>query len=237
MNNKIKRSLLLLAAASLAGCATKSQYPLAETYPYATQQKMQAAHHWELLADDVAGRITTSLEGYLKAGSRVGLSCSSTACGGTVSHCATPFNQVFREMLITKLVEKGATVQQRGGADLDVEFHAQVLRHTDRGYLRPRPGTYTALAAGLWAVHDLAEYGATHDTAVFNLLGAGVLADIGSGYLTDTPDTEVIINVSVTRNDTYLFRKTGIYYINDGDDAHYQEQCHTPTRRFQVTDR
>ncbi len=41
-----------LASLMLSGCfyANTSQAPIATTYPYTEQQRMQAAHHWDVLA-------------------------------------------------------------------------------------------------------------------------------------------------------------------------------------------
>ena len=43
----------------LSGCfyANTSQAPIATTYPYTEQQRMQAAHHWDVLARHEATQI------------------------------------------------------------------------------------------------------------------------------------------------------------------------------------
>ena len=51
-------TLLLLASMFLMSCT--SQIPVATNHPYIEQQKMQAAHHWEVLAYEVV--ITTSVK-------------------------------------------------------------------------------------------------------------------------------------------------------------------------------
>jgi hypothetical protein len=53
------RSLVLvLGLMSLGACAP---IPIASTYPYSDQQKMQAAEHWRVLADDIATGIRGSV--------------------------------------------------------------------------------------------------------------------------------------------------------------------------------
>ena len=50
--------LLLLLPAFLISC--RSQIPIATNYPYSEQQKMQAPHHWDVLAAEVVEQ----LDGY-----------------------------------------------------------------------------------------------------------------------------------------------------------------------------
>ena len=35
------------------------------------------------------------------------------------------------------------------------------------------------------------------------------------------PNTEIILDVSASRNDQYLAHISDIYYVNDADDSHY----------------
>ena len=47
--------VLLLASTYLISCT--SQIPIATSYPYTEQQKMQAAFHWNVLAADVVNQL------------------------------------------------------------------------------------------------------------------------------------------------------------------------------------
>ena len=57
--NFLRPVSLGLASLMLSGCfyANTSQAPIATTYPYTEQQRMQAAHHWDVLARHEATRI------------------------------------------------------------------------------------------------------------------------------------------------------------------------------------
>jgi len=43
----------------VGGCASRIPEPI--TYPYSQQQKMEASHHWQVLAEDLANRINNEL--------------------------------------------------------------------------------------------------------------------------------------------------------------------------------
>ncbi|MBW6520249.1 MAG: hypothetical protein K0A99_04435 [Desulfoarculaceae bacterium] len=51
-------ALICLFALSCSGC---TRIPQPTTYAYSEQQKMQAAHHWDVLANDVADQINKTL--------------------------------------------------------------------------------------------------------------------------------------------------------------------------------
>ncbi|MGQ9685827.1 MAG: hypothetical protein ACUVT2_05910 [Thiobacillaceae bacterium] len=52
-------SLILLI---LTGCATEVPVPM--TFPYTTQQKLKSAHHWDVIAKDVAQQIASAMAKY-----------------------------------------------------------------------------------------------------------------------------------------------------------------------------
>ena len=50
--------LILLILFLVVGC---TRIPQPASYAYSEQQKMQAAHHWDVLASDVANQINNQL--------------------------------------------------------------------------------------------------------------------------------------------------------------------------------
>jgi hypothetical protein len=137
--NRLLALSLCSSAIALAGCAAgTSQAPVPITYPRTEQHKMQAAHHWDVLAEYQAGRIMDAVKDKSKP-----LYVEDPGSNGS------PFELAYQQMLNEHLVAMGAVVVTKpmfGGAT--VNYFAQVLRHTDRGYVAPAPGTYTALGAG-----------------------------------------------------------------------------------------
>ena len=125
------------------------------------------------------------------------------------------FDVGFRDFLITKLVQSGATVQQMPGQTLDVTYHAQVVRHNSE---RPHfiPGQFTMITAGL-----MAAYGLRHehlDAQMLGALGLAVAADYGASVNSGGPtNTEMILTTTVARGGQYLARKTDVYYLENAD--------------------
>jgi hypothetical protein len=235
-------AFMCLALIFVSGCYTQTPKPA--TYEYSTQQKMQAAHHWDLLAEDVAGQVRMILTkvGYLSQPVFVEPGCNAPVrpCH---PHNETPFEEGFYELLLTQLVNYGINVTTKRDGALIVANKVQVLYHRENRITRTaRPGIMTAVsavAAGwAWIIRDAREYGGKYSEGAA-LTGAGVtgivLYDIISGMFTkDLPHTEIIVTTSIKDYDRYLMRKTDIYYINDLDYWHYKAP--PPAAMVEVTD-
>lgn len=203
----ISLAVLAGAVATMVGCANRAPIPLAENFELTVQPKVRSAGHWELVSRDVVAQTLATLD---KAG----------VAPGTPLHVALPpnpsaFDVGFRDFLITKLVQSGATVQQMPGQTLDVTYHAQVVRHNSE---RPHfiPGQFTMITAGL-----MAAYGLRHehlDAQMLGALGLAVAADYGASINSGGPtNTEMILTTTVARGGQYLARKTDVYYLENAD--------------------
>ena len=203
----ISLAVLAGAVATMVGCANRAPIPLAENFELTVQPKVRSAGHWELVSRDVVAQTLATLD---KAG----------VAPGTPLHVALPpnpsaFDVGFRDFLITKLVQSGATVQQMPGQTLDVTYHAQVVRHNSG---RPHfiPGQFTMITAGL-----MAAYGLRHehlDAQMLGALGLAVAADYGASVNSGGPtNTEMILTTTVARGGQYLARKTDVYYLENAD--------------------
>lgn len=205
-----------LASLMLSGCfyANTSQAPVAATYPYTEQQRMQAAQHWEVLAQHEAAGILRServrfRDLHIPAEEHAYLSAYS---GGE-------FERGFRTLLTSELVSRGGsvtTLPRSGGATVQIDV--EVVEHRDRGYIRPPFGAYTALASGIavatiplrnWSEPALA------------LIPAGMLADTTNGSWSHTGNEEIIVTTQIIEEDRILYSSSNIYYINAGDRRHY----------------
>lgn len=207
VSKAIRWALLAAAVSVLAGCANRAPIPLAENFELTTQPKVRSAGHWDLVSDDVVAQTLSALN---KAGV-----APDTPMHVVLPGHPTPFEQGFRDFLITKLVQGGSHVQQNPGAPLEVSYHAQVVRHnSDRPHFIP--GRFTMLAAGL-----MAAYGLRHqhvDTHVAAALGLSMAADYGASVYSGGPtNTEMILTTTVTRAGQYLARKTDVYYLENAD--------------------
>ncbi len=236
MNSFIRFVSVLLILLLTAGCYTQTPKPV--SYEYSTQRKMQAAHHWDLLADDVVSQIKCILTkaGYMNQPIYV-----KPACGASLGLCAphneSPFDEGFYDLLVSRLVNQGIQVSVEEKGALVVTNKVQVVYHTENRRTRPAPPGFisaaAAVVAGLgWVIRDAREYGGWQEEGLAwglaGVAGAGMY-DYMSGRFTTLPHSEVIVTTSIKDYNRYLMRKTDIYYINDLDYWHYKTPPATQT--------
>lgn len=205
-----------LASLMLSGCfyANTSQAPIATTYPYSEQQRMQAAQHWDVLARHEASSIlqrerVRNRDLYITEADSAGLHAYS---GGE-------FGRGFRTLLTSELVSRGAnltTVPTPNSANISIDV--EVIEHRDRGFIRPPVGAFTALTAGI-AVATI-PFNQWREPALA-LIPAGMLADTTSGSWTHTGNEEIIVTTQIIDGERILYSSSNIYYINAGDRRQY----------------
>ncbi len=203
---------LLLFVLLFSGC---SSIPMYSSYAWTEQQKMQAAHHWDVLASDVANQINNQLirSDYIEKAVYVKTTCGSDATPCTQGQ-TTLFNEGFRDLLITRLVSFGVpTSTSKHMSDIQLDYKVQVVYHrTPRHTLQP--GLLTALSAGVAVLRYM-------PVELQIMAGAGLL-DFMVGVGPPSGHYEVIISTSMVTDEKYLFRTSDIYYVNDPDFWHYQ---------------
>ena len=102
----------------LVGCA---QVPKPSTYPYTLQQYMQAAHHWDVLATQIVGKLIAGLQSG---------SIPSTEWVYVEDHgYRSPFNQAFRSFLITELRKQNLAVSSNPNNLLKIDWDVQLVVH------------------------------------------------------------------------------------------------------------
>lgn len=221
------RKVTTLCAASLVltGCfqVNTAQVPVATTYAYSEQQKMQAAHHWDVLAAHQAEQMLASdrLAGRT-------LYVAGAEGGGA-------FNQAFNALLTSQLVSRNAHVSLTAANALSVTYQVQLVEHNDRGYTRAPQGAWTALAAGI-AVATI-PYNQWSEPSLALIPAAGIV-DLFSGSWTSKSDQEVVITTQVSDNQRILYSSSNIYYVNGGDSGHYRGPAPAlpPAKTMSVTD-
>lgn len=201
----------------VASCARQNPtIPLVENHPASYQKKLQAAQHWNLLAEDVSRRLTTEM-----LDSHPGTPPAVYVRQTDVS----PFGRAFHGFLLTHLNDRGFNVREDSVGALILDYETQVVRHEGRG-TQYAPGMWTALGAGAWVIRGLVDGGV--DTALQvggTLIGTAAMDayehDKMRQHLYPQPDTEIIVNVSMKEGKQILARTSDIYYINDPDNANY----------------
>lgn len=184
-------------------------------YPYSDQSKMQAGHHWDVLAADIANQINNELilNDYLDIPVFV-----RETCGNENQSCnpseTTVFEESFRDLLITNLVTLGVPTSPKAGNDsLVINYKAQTVYHQRNRWRTIKPGLLTALTAGIVVLRNA-------PAELIAIATAGAI-DFANASLVTAGNFEVIITTSVVADNHYLFRNSNIYYINDQDSWHY----------------
>lgn len=212
---KILYAFPVILCLGLGACA--SQIPVATTYPVSYQKKMQAAHHWDVLTEDVANRLHSALIG---AGNPQGRTISLYV---QQPQYDSDFGFAFHNLLITHLLERGFSITENPSAGLPLNYDVQLVSHNDRGFIRPVPGLFSGLASSVFVLRGIAR---ESSTAAW-MVGA-VGADVVTGYITDNPDNEIIVTTSVMNGDRYVVRLRDIYYISDNNVGQYVAQGPAP---------
>lgn len=191
-----------------------SQIPVPAMHALKTQKKMQSMQHWELLAADIANQI----QDYIKTENDMPWSNIFVAPAGNTS-----FEKTFYDLLITKMVEKELTVSKHDKNALIVSFDLEMVKHTKR-MLREKRGVYKSLAPGVYVKREKNSGWSSEkiNTAEKEVGDSTINVDAGL-YTEVEPQTEVMITVSLTKNDKYLFRASSIYYINQQDWQQYEK--------------
>lgn len=92
----------IAGALMMAGCAAPySEAPLATNFPTTSQEKLQAAAHWDAVATDLAKEILTALPTPLTGNLYVSARQES------------PFTQAMKEQLTTAMVRSGYPVAKQ----------------------------------------------------------------------------------------------------------------------------
>ncbi len=216
----------LLAVAALAGCSTLD-VPRADNYPATGQKKARAVHHWDVLAEDVASRITEKIAAWPAAEHPIHIT-------GTDD---TSFNQGFLKLLRVRLLDKGV-VLSTVPTEVELEIQTQVVQHQAGGARNlsvPLPLTVLGTGVGVW--RDWETHYANRSllpgvsTAIG--LGAGLALDMArmhtQGLAAGGPTfTEVLVTTTLTAHNRYLAGSADLYYIEREDAVLYQTERTVP---------
>ena len=218
----VSRMVVFLALLLSVGCA--SRVPIAVNHPLTTQKKAKAAHHWDVLADDIAQQTQAAAFGPNSALHDKPLYIQPQG--------NSSFDTAFRNFLITRMVARGLPVTSNAAEGVTVGYETQLLRHDSSRYTH-LPGTLTALAAGIWVIRDMV--GTAASSVLPATLGLTGLADYALGqYAGEATHTELIVTTSILKDSRYLLRKTDIYYIEDADTDLFTGVVERPVKQMGV---
>lgn len=239
-----KRLLPLIIIALLSACSSynaKYQVPVPKDQAKSYQLKLQAAQHWDLLANDIAKQSLAALTDKK-------LEATPISIGEQKSQSS--FSKALNEFVVTRLVNQGAIVKKVPDNKLVMEYDIQVLRFDDNRSNRYEqsyiPGQYTALASNLVVTYDAVtrwkdvnkrawSYGAGIGWAmVLDMLQYSARNDDST---IEIPNVEVIVNSSLVKDGNYIMRRSDVYYVSEPDAALYQGIEKMPSKTLKVVNR
>ncbi len=229
---------LITSLFGLSGCAAPrySDAPTPTRFAVSQQQALQAAAHWQAIADNMAEQISADLKN--KGQARI--------LYVKVTDQETAFVDGFRELLTTALVNQGwdLSTSPKGALTVEVRYSAQTFR-PERVQNVYHYGDATALVAGLWAVAGIADSGLSRGA---KLLAATAGAEGFAWFRNEStegghmnkvidgpiPQTEIILTAQVLDNDRILARRTNLYYAIDKDIGLYWKRTASTSTTLQV---
>jgi hypothetical protein len=212
----VNRSIpsLFLAALFVNGCAFHDGRPAVANYDVESEYKLKSAKHWRVIADDIAASID-------KVSKPIGQSVYVPASPSTA------FGRIFASQLQSSLQEKGVVVSPIDVGAVKVNITAEEVRHVSR--YRYAPGSLTALTAGVMVLRDSA-LGRYDPAGAVTAVAIG--ADVAKSFAEANrrPNTEIVLTISMVKDNRYVMHRTDTYYVDDVDTALF-----TATgRQFQI---
>ncbi len=206
-------TLFLVILSLLAvGC---SQTPAPISRPYTTQNKLQAAQHWRIIAQDISTDISqmikmSDLENYHSRHVQI------------LKTDGSPFSKALESFLVTDLTHLGLNVDRDYAHDYQLYWSVQSVTHKEpRQFTSPPFGTFTAAGALGYGVYKIFD----ESTDFARAVTAGASADIMKELLflsqIKLPKNEIIVNVTIQSGNAIIYRLSNSYYINDMDTDHY----------------
>lgn len=211
---------VLLAAVLLAGCGTLDK-PRADNYPATGQKKARAVHHWDVLADDVAARVSEKIAGWPEGEHPIHVTVAD----------GSSFNQGFLKLLRVRLLDRGVTLAT-GPAAVELEVQTQVVQHEasdPTNQIIPLPWTMLSAGVGVWRDWKVHYYNRPFLPGVATALGVGtglaldMMQRHNQGAAAGGPTrTEVLITTTLKTPDRMLTGTADMYYIEREDAVLYQ---------------
>jgi hypothetical protein len=235
-------SIYLLCSSLAVGClsvSTKrlppepllSEAPLPKLFPLTTQEKIQAVHHWDLIAGHTAGLVKNGLQASYPRRVRA----IYVAPSGV-----TPFEKAFHALLITHLFEEGLSVSNDPKDNLILSFDIELVKHPTR-LIGIDSDVYDALGPGLIVRTGPPVPEARKDASRDYLVSRTTrLSNETGDHVFTLPENEIILTTSLTQNGSYMMRKSSIYYIDDPEWWQYVQKAdvtYPPQTNYKLTDR
>ncbi len=217
---KVKNWLFVVLVAScfiVLGC---SQSPVPVSHQYSFQPKMQAAKHWQVLAQDVSNDVSQMFQ--MIEEEFPGTGAIHVKPVSIIKRESSSFSNALESFMLTDLTHLGAKVDNQADDAYQIYWSVQSVEHdAPRSFNRTPPGTFTAVGALGYGVYKIFR----DSTRFAQAVTTGAVLDIASGFsqfaFQELPKNEVIVNITIQDGDDIIYRLSNIYYIKDLDKDHY----------------
>jgi len=186
-----KNLLLVLPLIFFVSCASA---PKQTNYEPMLQKHMQAARHWNLLAQDFSNKVSEVLKN--RQATQIAESVFGNGPVYIDERDQSTFGKAFRTMLITELFKYDIEVTDNPESAYLISWGCQKIYHeNDRNDIFP---------------------------GIPMLIGSAVAYIlVGGDCNVEKPHWEVMITLNLHDKENQLLRKTGIKYVNNEDSWHY----------------
>ena len=114
-NLKNAGGMALLSSLIISCAAPYSETPISTNFKTTEQNKLQAGHHWQVIANDMAKSISKKVS-------------TSKSVYINVNEEKSQFNRAFRTLLISSLVNQGVKVMKYSDlASVNIDIDVQVV--------------------------------------------------------------------------------------------------------------
>lgn len=219
----MKRGFLLFLFSSVAiivffqGCSYKyAEVPLATNFDSSEQKKLQSAHHWKVISKDLADLVVAKID-------------KQMTLYINKSQSSVEFSEAMNKLLLSSLVDAGASVNvEKATTDAVVTIDIQQIEFSS-DKIKPKRtfGIPTMLTAGVWALREIIMSADATTTVAASTAAGAIGLDAYNWYNSEyalgiVPYNEVLITISVSKNNQYVASLSNIYYISDEDSELYR---------------
>lgn len=214
-------AVLVTSSALLSGCTTPYSAAPVATNPASTEQlKLQAASHWQLIAEDTATQLIAALP-------------QKRPMHVVQRAEASSFEKAFNNQLIGILTAAGYPVMRAPDArgTLQLEVSATPLQFSRDRLQGKYAGGATTLTGGLWVLRNIYSNVSPGAGMMAGALTIDATNWLRSEYAAGpTPRTELLVNVSVYNNEQYYAHTNNAYYTSDDNWGLYAQHAILPVR-------
>lgn len=226
---KVKLFFLISTALMASACTPKySEVPAAKNFENTDQHVLQAAKHWDLINKKVSEDLIQSIRNKVSKDERILIKPENSVFSNqlymdTVSSLtAAGYKVVKYDFMNSRGVYDFKKMNNLPSHDITIELKTNLIRFS-RDRKEPQlTGHLTALASGLWFLKVWDTTNWVKGTGL--LVGADALdySYRDKYFADDTPQTEIIIDLIMSRNDEYLSVSKDIFYVISTDKSLYQ---------------